>query len=404
MEKLRESMENYHIFSELDAVQYMKETAHLFLKHEKVICQEISDGNMNLVFRVQGEGRSYILKQAIPYIRSVGESWPLSLNRSLVEYGALCVHNKLCSELVPDVYYYDRELALMVMEDLSSYHILRKGLIVQKRYPFLAEHIGIFLAETLFFTSKFSLNHQEKEQKENVFLNTELSKLTEDFIFTFPYFDHEMNQFNPLIRNTVLNIWKDTELKHEVEQLKEKFIKEKQAMIHGDLHTGSIMVTDKETKVIDAEFARYGPMGFDIGAFFANILLNYVSIQMKDHARDYQNYLLSLIQEMWNHFQNKFLNLAYDHGKSNEVQKLFFKNLLEDTVGFAGCKMIRRVIGTSHVEDVERIQDVKHRAKVEEQALAIGQKLILKRMDISNIYELSKILHETTNHLSTSNE
>jgi 5-methylthioribose kinase len=39
-----------------------------------------------------------------------------------------------------------------------------------------------------------------------------------------------------------------------------------EALIHGDLHTGSVMVTREETRVIDPEFAFYGPMDFDVGA------------------------------------------------------------------------------------------------------------------------------------------
>ena len=46
-----------------------------------------------------------------------------------------------------------------------------------------------------------------------------------------------------------------------------------EALIHGDLHTGSIMVNQDETKVIDPEFAFYGPMGFDVGLLLANFFL-----------------------------------------------------------------------------------------------------------------------------------
>jgi 5-methylthioribose kinase len=33
------------------------------------------------------------------------------------------------------------------------------------------------------------------------------------------------------------------------------------------------MVTHESTQVIDPEFAFYGPMGFDIGAFIGNLIL-----------------------------------------------------------------------------------------------------------------------------------
>jgi 5-methylthioribose kinase len=37
------------------------------------------------------------------------------------------------------------------------------------------------------------------------------------------------------------------------------------------------MVTRESTQVIDPEFAFYGPIGFDIGAFLGNLILAYYS-------------------------------------------------------------------------------------------------------------------------------
>lgn len=41
-------------------------------------CKEIGDGNINFVFVITGPSGSIIVKQGLPYIRCVGESWPLS--------------------------------------------------------------------------------------------------------------------------------------------------------------------------------------------------------------------------------------------------------------------------------------------------------------------------------------
>ena len=54
-----------------------------------------------------------------------------------------------------------------------------------------------------------------------------------------------------------------------------RFCERAQALVHGDLHTGSVMVTKDSTQVIDPEFAFYGPMGFDVGAFIGNLILAY---------------------------------------------------------------------------------------------------------------------------------
>ena len=37
------------------------------------------------------------------------------------------------------------------------------------------------------------------------------------------------------------------------------------------------MVTATDTRVIDAEFAAYGPIGFDLGLFVGNLLMAYFS-------------------------------------------------------------------------------------------------------------------------------
>lgn len=48
----------------------------------------------------------------------------------------------------------------------------------------------------------------------------------------------------------------------------------------------------------------------------------------------------------------------------------------QDTLGFAGMKMIRRVVGISHVEDLEGIEDRPTRARCESHAVALGKRLV----------------------------
>ena len=51
--------------------------------------REVGDGNLNLVFVVEGPKSGVVLKQALPYVRLVGESWPLSVRRAFFEHQAL---------------------------------------------------------------------------------------------------------------------------------------------------------------------------------------------------------------------------------------------------------------------------------------------------------------------------
>ena len=87
--------------------------------------REVGDGNLNLVFIVKGDKGSAVVKQALPYVRLVGESWPLPLKRSFFEYHALTRQEARAGVgTVPAIYHFDEAQALIVMEYLSPHVIL----------------------------------------------------------------------------------------------------------------------------------------------------------------------------------------------------------------------------------------------------------------------------------------
>jgi 5-methylthioribose kinase len=391
---------SYRALSEDHAKEYALNLSNLFPADAQLISREIGDGNLNLVFHLQDRtsGKSVIFKQALPYARVVGESWPLTLDRARIESEVLIKQRELCPALVPEVYHYDSELALTIMEDLSDHVILRKGLTDGNQYPLLAEDIGHFLARTLFYQSDFHLTPDVKKSLVSQFINPELCKITEDLVFTDPYYDAETNSFNPLILQDVQYIWEDRELKKEIAQLKYKFLTSAETLIHGDLHTGSIFVTEKSTKVIDPEFAYYGPMGFDIGAVLANLILNYAA--QEAHIKDNQErdtfhaYLLESIDSIWDTFEKEFRLLSAQESNDLSLKDPLFIDqfLLQvkgDAFGFAGCKVLRRVIGLASVADLESISDPELRAQSERLALYIGRQLVLNRTSWSTAQSLS---------------
>ncbi|MBO8163316.1 MAG: S-methyl-5-thioribose kinase [Brevibacillus sp.] len=398
----------YRALTEQEAVEYVRTLPGLFTPDAKLTSKEIGDGNLNLVFHIRDEesGKRVIVKQALPYARVVGESWPLTLDRARIESEALKIQHKYVPDLVPEVYHYDAELALTVMEDLSDHVIMRKGLIEGNRYPLFAKHIGRFLAHTLFFTSDLGAHPYEKKALLGKFINPELCKITEDLVFTDPYEDAETNNFNPLLREDVEKIWRNLPLKREIAHLKFGFLTRAEALLHGDLHTGSIFVTEQSTKVIDPEFAYYGPMGFDIGAVIANLLLNYagqhgLQPDAEERAR-YREYLLETVEKVWTEFVSEFVRLWHQKVKERSANvegfwQDYVENLLQDSAGYAGCKILRRVIGLAGVADLNTIADERVRAEAERLALAIGQALILQRRTIREGADLTALVQEVAN-------
>jgi 5-methylthioribose kinase len=387
----------YYALDERTAIDYARGCAAiqgLLPPGEPLLCEEIGDGNLNLIFRIvsaRDRARSVIIKQALPYVRLVGESWPLSPERARIESDALILQSELCPDLVPRLFHYEPALYLTVMEDLRDAIIMRKGLIAGQSYPNFAGQIAEFLAQTLFKTSDLYLDSAAKKQAVIRFTNPELCKLTEDVIFTEPYLaDAPNNRHNPLIDPArIAALRANEDVLREVRWLKWAFMTRAEALVHGDLHTGSIMVTPQRAWVIDPEFAYYGPMGFDIGAVLGNLVIAYCA--QLGHNPDeprraaYQDELLETVAEVWRRFAERFDALWREHDPAApaEFRRSFLLALLRDSIGFAACKMIRRVLGIAHVIDLEQIADPALRARAETWVLVIAERLLLERSTIA---------------------
>lgn len=116
------------------------------------------------IFDAQGTSR-VIVKQALPYVRCVGESWPLTLDRARLEAQTLVEHYQHSPQHTVKIHHFDPELAVMVMEDLSSHRIWRGELIKNNHYPHAARQLGEYLAYTLFHTSDFYLHPHAKKRR-----------------------------------------------------------------------------------------------------------------------------------------------------------------------------------------------------------------------------------------------
>ncbi|MGG1652148.1 S-methyl-5-thioribose kinase [Paenibacillus sp. NRS-1780] len=400
-------MSQYHALTTEEAIEFVKNIPGFFSQDARLECREIGDGNLNLVFHITDSesDKSIIAKQALPYVKIVGESWPLSLDRARIEREALQKEHHICPELVPAVLGYDDELALTVMEDLSSYTIMRKGLIEGNTYPHFADHIGEFLARTLFFTSDLGMNQQDKKELVKRFINPDLCKITEDLILDEPYRFSDNNNYGSYIEDEAEALRTDQAIHLEVALLREKFLTRTEALLHGDLHTGSIFVTAESTKVIDPEFAYYGPMGFDIGAVIANLLLNYAAqpgwTSGETAVQERRDWLLETAIQVWEQFESGFRKLWDQHvtdhmARTPGYQDLYLQKVLQDTIGFAGCKVIRRIISLSHVADIDTIADPAIKEAAERLALSIGKALVLRNREVHSIREMGDIIQTAT--------
>mgnify|MGYP003886415537 CR=1 FL=1 len=161
-------------------------------------------------------------------------------------------------------------------------------------------------------------------------------------------------------------------------------------LLHGDLHTGSVMIrhdgsSQSSCRVIDAEFAFVGPFAFDIGLFLGNLFLAYCAVpgivkssegensptaQFAIETR--QRQIQSLLLDTWTNFTTAFRRLWRDpathkgdifplavmqNQSSTQLTSVdddcavvdaccetFLHRLLRDALGFAACELLKRMV------------------------------------------------------------
>ncbi len=372
--------------------------------------REVGDGNLNLVFIVTGSVGSVVVKQALPYVRMVGESWPLPLYRAHFEYYALVRQARRDPGVAPEVFYFDKAQALIVMEYLHPHVILRRKLINGERVAGLGETLGRFCARTAFRGSELSLESPEKKQDVGLFSgNVAIPAITESLVFTDPYFNAEMNHHTPALSPVVERLRGNATLKARAQRMLLKFTANAETMLHGDLHSGSIMATDTDVRVIDPEFSQYGPMAFDLGMAVANFLMAYFS--QPAHRLDsdldaYQAWILEVIEACFTSFDAEFRHLWQtersgilfpralfeDQGHESEAAcDALLEEIRQDALAFCGIEMHRRVLSLAHNADFEEIEETALRARLEARNLLMGEELVVNPAAYSDMAALRKL-------------
>ncbi|MDE1991150.1 MAG: S-methyl-5-thioribose kinase [Rhizobiaceae bacterium] len=375
--------------------------------------KEVGDGNLNLVFIVEGEQGKAIVKQALPYVRLVGESWPLPLKRSFFEYHALMRQAERDPGMVPKIFHFDADQAIIVMEFLSPHIILRRALIEGQQLPKIGRDLGLFVARTLFRGSDLAMPARKRKEDLALFSdNVELCDITENLVFSDPYFEATLNRHtSPQLDGIVAELRSDRDLKVEAQKLKHLFAAKAETLLHGDLHTGSVMVTPDETRVIDPEFAFYGPIAFDVGMMIANFWMSYFSQAGHETNGDREgmrSYLLGVVEEIWMTFRAEFSNLWRSERNGMLYQRSLFEDrgdtlgaeqaldhvlheIWTDMLGFAGVEIHRRILGLAHNADFEAIADENVRARCETKALKLGRHLAVNRRHIHSLAEINSL-------------
>ena len=338
------------------------------------------------MFRVVEEatGKSLIVKQAGEALR-ISADMHVSTDRNRIESEILQIQDKYAPGSVPKIYGYDTVMCACCMEDLSDHELMRYALMRHETFPRFADDISTYMVNTLLKTTDVVMEHKAKKALVKSFINPELCEITEDLVLMEPYNDiNGRNLVFPANAEFVKKeLYDDDALKLAVARLKFEFMNNAQALIHGDLHTGSIFVKKDSTKVFDPEFAFYGPMGYDIGNVVANLIFAWDNGRAAgDEA--FCQWALDAIRDTMDLFCEKFLkcfdeNVTEPMAKVPGFREFYLNSILSDTAGYAGTELHRRTVGMAQVKDVTTIADPEKRAHAERVNILCGKDYILHR-------------------------
>ncbi|WP_369239112.1 S-methyl-5-thioribose kinase [Streptomyces sp. R21] len=376
----------YRILETEDVADYLRERGHWDPDAADPQVREVSDGNMNRVFLASAADGTHSLavKQALPWVRVAGPSWPMSPERADAEARAYEQVAKVAPDKIPAIHGYDAENYALVMEDMSDLEVLRTVLNEGGRYgPDTSRRIGEFVAQLSFATSDFGMPSAARKALIAASVSPELCKITEDVVLCEPYVEHEHNHWHPGLDHLAACFRSDPRLRTEVAELRHTFMTSAQALLHGDLHTGSVMVGTREgapvVRVFDPEFSFVGPIGFDLGLYWANTLVSEARATALGAGGDHGDQL----RLSWDAFRAEFRRLwpaRVDTFFDDAFLDRFLDRVWTESLGYAGVEIIRRIIGFAHLTDLTTLPDP---VPASRRALLLGRELVIRRAEFT---------------------
>ena len=408
-------MEQLDLMTEEQAIEYVKEHAQIFSACEALEAKSLTgfsasvDGAANHVLRVASatSGQSAILKQVLPFIRAAkenGEELPVNIGRLHTEVQYMRAAEQLCPGISPELYLWDQNNGILVMEDLGRMKILRYELMQGKVFPSFPARMGLFLGRIAFYTSEQYLSAWEKQTFETAFDKAKTKRMWGKFIFDDPVLANQENAINPLVRGWVDQLYADEAVRREVRMLKSNFNQSKQCLIHTDLHTSNVFVSDEELKIFDSEFARFGPIGFDLGRLLGSLALNFASLLgyqawEEERKKGYQVYLLEVMEGLYRSFDETYASLwDKHHPKRTQGRDRMQATIFQQTLGYMACTMMARIYDQGLCQDFQRIKSLEDRAKGQRFVIEMARRLFTRRYQYRNMEEVAEEMRELSLH------
>ncbi|XP_067672839.1 methylthioribose kinase-like isoform X2 [Haliotis asinina] len=346
---------------------------------------------MNNVFRVDTDdnnnvcSNSVIIKHAGPYFKALRDL-ELHEDRGHVEFKALLKFQNLSPGCVPQPVFYDSLLRVLCIQDLRDYAAYLGSLINGRLDDDAALKLARDVAIIHRDTHVAKIGEDAIKQLDKEFQNLEMMDVIQRIHYTQPFVRNDpRNKWSETVKDKLDCVYGDQQVLHAVSRMKNIYLNKKEALIHGDLHNNSIMVKDKDIKMIDCECAFVGPCSFDVGFLVRNYILVYYShsFSTEDDPRHrvFADRIIRICRRTVAEYFKYMTSVTGD-------KETFQSDFMAEVAGFVGCEIVRKVVGESTMPE---LQNVPH---AEVFVLEAGVRLLKAHQQIHNIETLLDVALE----------
>ena len=362
--------------------------------------EEDGDGYINFVYRVSDGKWKMILKQARKDGR-VAALKDMSLDRAALEYDYMKLGRVIVPEYFPELYFYDAENLVFAVEDVSHLKIARFQLNKSIMFPKMAGQIAEYLAKMHFYTSDYYLDTDTFRKLQVRFMNARMREVFDNMAFMNrdigtpegPGFELDP-EYADYIRDLVF----DPRVVLERYKMRDLFMRKAEVLLHGDFHTSNVFVDQEDLKVIDMEYAFFGPAAYDLGYQESHLLSQFIcgafrSFDSETERMNFVSYMLASMQHLFDEYCRVFFECWDNDAKAvyqgvPGMQEYVRKQLLQNMIGFCATSNIFRCAGGhGNYPEYDDLTDKTAQRNAVILSMIMCHRMILCREDYNNVQE-----------------
>lgn len=362
--------------------------------------EEDGDGYINFVYRVSDGKVKLILKQARKDGR-VADLHDMSMDRAALEYDYMKLGHLIVPEYLPELYFYDDENLVFAVEDVSHLKIARFQLNKSIMFPKMAGQIAEYLAKIHFYTSDYYLDTETFRKLQVRFMNIKMRSVFDDMAFGNRDVDGSGKmgfELDPDYADYIRDLVFDPRVVLERYKLRDLFMRKAEVLLHGDFHTSNVFVDQEDLKVIDMEYAFFGPAAYDLG-YQESHLLSQVTcgafrpFPSEEDRWTFVSYALATMQHLFDEYCRVFFECWDTDAKPiyqnvPGLQEHVKKQLLQNMIGYcSSSNLFRCAGGHGNYPEYDDLTDKDAKRNATLISILMDHHMILHREDYKSVQE-----------------